>query len=302
MYGNPRHRTFPLQERHAPAAARDEEIARLEPIEHSPSRFLEGRLVAQLRARQLFDLGLVGRGRGDAPEARQVVTAVHRDEEIAAPRDLAHRFEDPGRHRPVAVVGEEKGVRARPRRLDALHDPALHVVGQGRLRLAVEPDDLLPRGFVASRHDPRLHRRRSLVRHHDAVGRDPRAREETGQLLAGLVAPDDTHRRGHRSQGVDIVGGIGGPAQPHLAVREAEDEDGRFARDARGLPVKILVGDDVAHHDDALARQGGNQLAQPSQGKHQRASAHSTASRRSSATWSGFTPHASRRCSNSPRP
>jgi len=96
-----------------------------------------------------------------------------------------------------------------------------------------------------------------------------------------------------------------GAAEANLAIREAEDEDGRLPGDARGLPVEIFVGDEVADDDDPLAGKSRDERAEPLHREHgmsNLASAHSTAPNRSSATWSGPSVHSCRRYSHSPRP
>src|SRR3989442_14470640 len=104
---------------------------------------------------------------------------------------------------------------------------------------------------------------------------------------------------------MDVVGGVRGAAQSDLSVREAEDEDGRLPGDARGLAVEVFVGDEVADDDDPLAGESRDERTEPLHREHGMSSlpsAHRTASKRSSATWSGFTVHSCRRYSHSPRP
>src|SRR5262249_15154085 len=56
-----------------------------------------------------------------------------------------------------------------------------------------------------------------------------------------------------RPQGVEVVAGVGGPAQPDVARQEPEDQDRRLAGDAAGLAVDVFVGDQVAEDEDGLA-------------------------------------------------
>ena len=72
--------------------------------------------------------------------------------------------------------------------------------------------------------------------------------------LSSPTTPTATARGAER---VDVVGGVGGAAEPHLALGEAQDEDRRLARDARGLAVEVLVGDEVADDHDAPAGKAG---------------------------------------------
>ena len=124
-------------------------------------------------------------------------------------------------------------------------------------------------------------------RPHQPLGRDTGAVEERRQLRARLVVAH--HADGHRvrSQRAHIVSGIGATTQPYLAVREAKDEDGSLARDARGFAVEVLIGDEVAHDDDAPTSQPRHHVQDRPGWEHharRRASAQSTASSRSSAT------------------
>ena len=82
----------------------------------------------------------------------------------------------------------------------------------------------------------------------DAVGAHARLVEERVHLVAGAVLPEQAHRQDGGAERVHVVGRVGRAAQPHLAVGEAQDQDGRLARDARGLAVEVLVGDEVADH------------------------------------------------------
>ena len=79
--------------------ARDQEVARIEPLEHHAPGLLERALVPKLDPRQRLDLGLVRSRRRRAPEARQVVAAVH-GHDGAAP---AGRLETASKTRGVTV-------------------------------------------------------------------------------------------------------------------------------------------------------------------------------------------------------
>src|SRR6266849_300015 len=57
-------------------------------------------------------------------------------------------------------------------------------------------------------------------------------------------------------------------AAPPLAVGEAQDEDGSFARDARRLAEEVLVGDEVADHRDALAGKARERVLEPPHREH----------------------------------
>jgi hypothetical protein len=132
---------------------RDEKVARLESLEHGPSRFLESALVAELDSGERLDLGLVGRRRRRPLESRQIVAAVHGDHGPPGAGRLEHGVEDARRDRAVAVVGDEEGVRAPSRPLHRGHQGIFHGVRDGRLGLAVEADHLLAGGLVAAGHD-----------------------------------------------------------------------------------------------------------------------------------------------------
>jgi len=127
---------------------------------------------------------------------------------------------------------------------------------------------------------------------------DAHLREEPEHLAPCAVAAEHTHGQRRGPESAHVVGGVGRAAQPHLAVGEAEDEHGRFARDAGRLAVEILVRDEIPDDDDPLGTEPGDDVLESLQREHSapfsvssRPSAHSTASRRSSATWSGLTVH-----------
>jgi hypothetical protein len=112
--------------------------------------------------------------------------------------------------------------------------------------------------------------------------------EQAQQLVARRVAADHADRNHPRAQRVDVVGGVGGAAQQHLALGEAQDEHRRLAGDADRLAEQVLVGDQIADHHDRATAKPVDALAQASRGgRHaatRRVSAQSTASSRSTAT------------------
>src|SRR3970282_1825092 len=103
-----------LEQRHAAAAARYQEIARFEALEHHAPGLLEGALVSELPPRQGLDLGLVRSRRCRAPEARQVIAAVHGHHGAAPAGRLEDGLEDPRRDGAIAVVGDQESVDPAP--------------------------------------------------------------------------------------------------------------------------------------------------------------------------------------------
>src|SRR5258707_659048 len=126
------------------------------------------------------------------------------------------------------------------------------------------------RAWVAARHDAGLHRRRASRLAGDAVGAHARLTEERVHLVARGVLPEQTHRQHGGAERVDVVGRVGGAAEPHLAIGEAQDEDRGLAGDARGLAVEIFVGDEIAHHHHAAAGEAGPRGPQSLEGEHVR--------------------------------
>ena len=140
-----------------------------------------------------------------------------------------HVLEHARRHRAVPVVGDQDRVGASGQRREPLHQRVLggwHELGRG---LAIEADDLLAGRRVAAGHDPGLHRRHAPGLDDEAMGGDSGALEEGEQRLAGAVASDHADGNDPRPQRGDVMGGVGGPTQPHVTLGELEDDDRRLA-------------------------------------------------------------------------
>src|SRR6185436_593918 len=192
-------------------------------------------------------------------------------------------------HGPRELTGE--------RRLRGLREVAAR-------RAAVDPDDLLAARVDAAGQDAALRGRLVAGGRGDAGGVDAETAERREQALAGVVAPHDSHGDGARVERAEVRDGVPRSARDELDALLVEDEDGCLARDARELPVEELVGDEVAEHDDAPARERVHDLAKALVGRrHDEVSRiHSTASSRSAATWSGSLRKRCGWCSSSPRP
>ena len=125
------------------------------------------------------------------------------------------------------------------------------------------------------------------------------------ELLAGAVRADHADRHHPGAERVHVVGRVRRAAEQHLALGESQDEHRRLARDAGRLAEEILVGDQIAEHDDDRPVEPiDDRPHSRSRHGHDRwpSIAHPTAPSRSSATWSGVTGSVSRRYSHSPSP
>ena len=302
--GEERHGAVSLEQRHAAAAPGHQEIAGVQAIEDEPAGLVDAPVVVQLHPGEGLDLWLVGGRRGDAAEAGQIVAAVHRDDRPGARGQGPHEIEHAGRHRPVSVVRHQEGVGAGAERGQPGQQGVLAARIELGLGLAVQTHDLLEGRGVPARHDTRLHRGDASGRGHQPVEGDPGPGEQRAHLRAGLVHSEHAHRDDLRPERAGVVGGVGGAPEAHLPAREAQDDDGRLAGHAGRLAVEVLVGDQVSDHDHAPGSEGGDHCSDPIRQRHdsRSASAHSTASSKSSATCSGVARHRWRRCSHSPRP
>ena len=251
MDGNERGRPVALEQRHAAAAAGDQQVARVETLEQLAPRLVDLALVVGRPAGQVLQLGLVRRRRRHAGEAQETIAAVDRHHRAGAPRDRADAIEDARGDGAVAVVGDEDGVGAGGQRRQARQQRVLRDRLRLVRRLAIEADDLLSRGLVAAGHDARLHRCRAAAFGDDAVGRDPRRAEERQQLLAGAVPSDRADRRHARAERVGVVRRVRRAAEEDLALGESQDEHRRLTRDPDRLAEEILVEDQIADDDHA---------------------------------------------------
>src|SRR5215470_8978419 len=77
-----------LEEGHAAAAARQQQVARVEPLQYRATGLLHRGLVGELMPGESLHLRLVRSGRGGALEAGQLVAAVHRDGRLASAGQL----------------------------------------------------------------------------------------------------------------------------------------------------------------------------------------------------------------------
>ena len=83
------------------------------------------------------------------------------------------------------------------------------------------------------------------------------AAEERAQAEAVLVLAHPAEEVGAGAEGGEVEGDVGRAAGDRGLAVDADDGDGRLGREARGVAPHVFVEHDVADHEDALLRDGG---------------------------------------------
>jgi hypothetical protein len=139
--------------------------------------------------------------------------------------------------------------------MDPLDQQGLDAGRDRSLRLAVDANDLLPRGSrsPSAPEDPRLDRRRPRGHRDDAVDGDAAIEKRAPERLPCLIRADHAQRHHRGAEGVEVVARVGRAAEPGLLGEVLQDEHRGFPGHALGLAEHVLVGHQVPDHEDAAA-------------------------------------------------
>ena len=240
------------QQRHAVAAAGDEQRLGAERLQELASGFLQrAGVVADAPPDGLLQLDLVGLRHGDAAVPRDSGARV--DAHGAALRregtdGVHHR----GRKETKPVVGDEDRV-ALPGRLGERLDELLRQRCSGRAgAVPVDAEHLLAAGVLPAREDASLGGGRAVDGEDRGIVGAAVAQQRP-QPPADLVVADQSDGLHARPQGAEVHDGVGRAAGLQLGGLVADDQHRRFATDAVGLAVDELVGDQIADRCDSRA-------------------------------------------------
>ena len=118
--------------------------------------------------------------------------------------------------------------------------------------------------MVGPAEEPLLHRCRPARVGDQPAGPDAGRFQFAPAAPAVRVVPDDPGDHGVRPEPGEHVGDVGGPAQPDLPFRLAEQDDGGLLRDPFGLAPDVAVEDHVPddqHLGAAEAADGGGEIS-----------------------------------------
>ena len=121
-------------------------------------------------------------------------------------------------------------------------DVRLHGCRDGRRQFAIDPEDLLtPRDRAG------LHRRRP-ARIQDPL---PPIPEEARDSLSLRIFTHHAYAPGVCPQSPEICQDVPRPAETFLVPSLVEDRHGRLRGDARHLPEKVSIEDQISYHEDS---------------------------------------------------
>ena len=177
----------------------------------------------------------------------------------AAGEERPHQAGDHGRRQqPRPVVGDQHRVGAAqrpPGRTDPRLTPRL---GNRIAGVTVDAHDLLLGRVDAAGEDPRLDRRPIAAGPHDGRVSTPRGNAASTRR-PGSSRPASATRSASPPSAATFCGGVAGAAGADVGGVVLEDEHRRLARHAGDATRHVLVGDEVAQHDDAAAARGPQQ-------------------------------------------
>ncbi len=125
--------------------------------------------------------------------------------------------------------------------------------------LVVDPRHLL----IAHRHHPQLPRRAAVRVADDAPGADREPREIGAQPLRFRVVPDDADDLHAAAERRDVVGDVGGAAEPVLLVIEPDDRHRGLRRDPLHAAEHEVIEHEVADDEDGAAREARGHVFEP---------------------------------------
>ena len=106
-----------------------------------------------------------------------------------------------------------------------------------------------------------MRRRRSPRIVNDAVNGDSGGGELLGQPLARIVCAHDADERGAAAERRDVIGDVGGAAEPHVLGLELHHRHRRLRRDSGHPPDDEAIEHDVAGHEHGLSGEARDELA-----------------------------------------
>jgi hypothetical protein len=89
----------------------------------------------------------------------------------------------------------------------------------------------------------------------DAGDIDTLASEICDERFSGGVVSDSTNGEDARAEGCKVVSGVGAAARSEMRFAMPQDQDWRFARNARNLAKLIFISDKIAKENDRLRRE-----------------------------------------------
>ena len=258
-----------LEERHAAAAARDEQRLHAGAAAAACGRPARARSTSSSirMPSDLLDLRLVRRARRQAAVVEQPVAAVDQHRDGPPPRPLRQRPRGSTRRAPASRgrIRSRTGARRRSR-------PAPGQLrgerAARRPRASGQPVSRSMRTTCCFAEWTPPARMRVLTGVRYCFARTTSGRSTPRAKLASSRRPsrigaDHARERGAPAERRDVVGGVAGAAGDDLRRVVLEDEDRRLARHAGHLAVDELVGDQIADDEHAAAREAVDEAQQP---------------------------------------
>ena len=246
-----------FEERHAMAPARDKKGAQLHFRECSGATARQFRkILADGNMMQGFELCLIGRGRGNAgPRVGvKIVARIERDGwRVPSLRDgLA---DESRRGHAEAIIGDGQGMRGTKLGAELCLQFFVNALGQRRLRLAIDAENLLTHGVGPAGEDACFGGSGPTFDAQDTRNVDAFAAEISDERIAGGIIADGAEGKDPGAEGRKIVGGVGASAWNEMRFPMAKDQDGGFARDTRNLAKLKLISDKIAEENDGFRRE-----------------------------------------------
>jgi len=130
----------------------------------------------------------------------------------------------------------------------------LNSLGQMGSRLAINPKNLLTDRVCPATKDARFGWRRPASDTKNAGNVEMFAPETADQSVARWVVSNRSDGQHASAERGKIIGGIGAATGNKLRFAMAEDEDRRFAGNARNLAKLKFISDEISQQDNRLGR------------------------------------------------
>ena len=125
-------------------------------------------------------------------------------------------------------------------------------VRQRQFRFVVDAQNLLPHGVCPAGEKAAFGRRRPAFHAENARDIDSQATKMSNQRVPRRVIANGGDGKNVRAERREVVGSIGSAAGNNLSLAMFEDQDRRFARDARDFAILKFIGDEIAEEHNGF--------------------------------------------------
>jgi hypothetical protein len=123
-------------------------------------------------------------------------------------------------------------------------------VRQRRFRLVIHAQNLLSHGVRPASQKAAFSRRRPAFHAKNTGNVNSLTAKMSDQRISRGIIANSADRQDSRAERREVVGSVGAAARHNLSFAMFEDQDRRFARDARDFAILEFIGDEITEENN----------------------------------------------------